>query len=51
LKKNLALAHVDPALAPLGTTLKIEQTVEYERHMVTATVVKKPFFDPPRKRK
>jgi len=51
LKKNLALAHVPPSLSTIGTTLKIEQTVEYVRHQVTARVVKKPFFDPPRKRK
>ncbi len=34
----------------LGRRLSIETSVEYERHRVTATVVKLPFFDPERKR-
>ena len=50
LKKNLALASVHAPYAALGTTLHIEQTVEFVRHRVTATVVPKPAFDPPRKR-
>jgi len=50
LKKNLALAHVPAALAAPGTRIKIEQTVEYVRQRVTATVIAKPAFDPPRKR-
>ncbi len=50
LKKNLALASVEAAYAAVGTELRIEQTVEYVRHAVTATVVDKPFFDPKRKR-
>ncbi|HMC82025.1 MAG TPA: aminomethyltransferase family protein [Candidatus Polarisedimenticolia bacterium] len=50
LKKNLALATIESRYAALGTRLRIEQTVEYERRTVTATVVKKPFFDPERKR-
>lgn len=50
LKKNLALAQVRAPFAKIGTKLKIEVTAEYRRHMVTATVVPTPFFDPPRKR-
>lgn len=50
LKKNLALATVESRYEALGTRLRIEQTVEYERRTVTATVVKRPFFDPERKR-
>lgn len=50
LKKNLALATVKASHAEVGTRVEIEQTVEYERHRVTATVVSKPFFDPPRKK-
>jgi len=50
LKSNLALAQIESSHAALGTRLKIEVTVEYERHKVTATVVRKPAFDPPRKR-
>ena len=33
----------------IGTTLEIEVTVEAVRHRVPATVVKTPFFNPPRK--
>ena len=50
LKRNLALASVDAARADIGTRLTIEQTVEFHRHQVTATIVEKPFFDPERKR-
>jgi aminomethyltransferase len=50
LKKNLALATVRSEYAAVGTELQIEVTVEYVRHPITARVVKKPFFDPPRKR-
>ena len=50
LKKNLALATLDAPHGGLGEELKIEVTVEYVRHKVKATVAKKPFFDPPRKR-
>lgn len=50
LKQNLALATVRSGYAKPGTELRIEITVEYERKRVKATVVKKPFFDPERKR-
>lgn len=50
LKKNLALATVPPRYAELGSRLRFEATVEYRRCTVGATVVKKPFFDPDRKR-
>ncbi len=50
LKKNLALATVVTPHCELGERLLIEITVEYVRERVTATVVKKPFFDPPRKK-
>ncbi len=50
LKKNLALATVRSEYAAEGTVLRKEVTVEYVRHAVKATVVKKPFFDPPRKK-
>ena len=49
-KKNLALATVRASHAAVGTKLQMEVTVEYVRHTVTATVCKRPFFDPPRKR-
>ena len=51
LKKNLALATIqNPALTVEGTELRMEHTVEYQRYKVLAKVVKKPFFDPERKR-
>ncbi|MHC4430104.1 MAG: glycine cleavage T C-terminal barrel domain-containing protein [Planctomycetota bacterium] len=51
LKKNLALATVRSSHAEVGQELRMEVTVEYIRHRIKATVAKKPFFDPPRKRK
>ena len=50
LKKNLALATLDSPHGRVGEELSIEVTVEYVRHKVKATVCKKPFFDPARKR-
>src|SRR6266516_3608243 len=49
LKKMIALATISaPHVAP-GTELECEVTVEAVRHRVLATVVKTPFFNPPRK--
>jgi aminomethyltransferase len=50
LKRNLALATVRSEFAAEGTILKMEVTVEYVRHAVKATVVRRPFFDPERKK-
>jgi aminomethyltransferase len=50
LKKYIALAHLrGPWTAP-GTALEIEISVEHRRKRAAARVVKKPFFDPERKR-
>jgi len=50
LKKYIALAHLRaPHFGP-GTQLEMEVTVEHRRKRALATVVKKPFFDPPRKK-
>ncbi len=49
LKKLIALATIDAPHYALGTRLEMEVTVEAVRHPVTATVVKTPFFNPPRK--
>jgi aminomethyltransferase len=50
LKKYIALAHLRaPWFAP-GTALEMEITVEHRRKRASARVVKKPFFDPERKR-
>jgi glycine cleavage system T protein (aminomethyltransferase) len=50
LKKYIALAHVPTRWAAPGTPLEMEMTVEHRRKRTAARVVKKPFFDPPRKR-
>jgi aminomethyltransferase len=49
LKKLIALATIDAPHYAIGNKVKIEMTVEAVRHRVTATVVKTPFFNPPRK--
>jgi aminomethyltransferase len=50
LKKYIALAHLRSKWARPGTELDIEITVEHKRRRTAARVVKKPFFDPERKR-
>jgi aminomethyltransferase len=50
LKKYIALAHLQSKWASLGKRLEIEITVEHRRKRAAARVVKKPFFDPERKR-
>ena len=50
LKKYIALAHLRSSWAAPGTPLDIEITVEHRRKRAAARVVKKPFFDPERKR-
>jgi aminomethyltransferase len=49
LKKLIALASVDTAHSKPGTKLQMELTIEARRLKTTATVVKLPFFNPPRK--
>jgi glycine cleavage system aminomethyltransferase T len=43
------LATVDAPFFAIGTRLQVEMTVEATRHYVSASVVKTPFFNPPRK--
>ena len=50
LKKYIALATVGKEYVEPGTRVDFEVTVEYRRKTVSSTVVKLPFFDPPRKR-
>jgi aminomethyltransferase len=50
LKKMIALAMLASEAAALGSRLEIELTVDHRRRRAGATVVKLPFFDPPRKR-
>ena len=49
LKKMIALGSIASPCAALGTKLAMELTVEAVRSTVPATVVKLPFFNPPRK--
>jgi len=49
LKKLIALATISAPHFAEGTALEFEMTVEAVRHRVPATVVKTPFFNPPRK--
>jgi aminomethyltransferase len=50
LKRYIALAHLQAPWAKPGTQLDMEITVEHRRRRASARVVKKPFFDPERKR-
>jgi aminomethyltransferase len=50
LKKYIALAHLRSRWAAPGTAVEMEVTVEHRRRRAAARVVKKPFFDPERKR-
>jgi aminomethyltransferase len=50
LKKYIALAHLGSRWAAPGTRVEIEITVEHRRRRAAARVVKKPFFNPDRKR-
>jgi aminomethyltransferase len=50
LKKYVALAHVRARWAEPDLSLDMEMTVEHRRKRAAVRVVKKPFFDPERKR-
>ena len=50
LKKYIALAHLRSPWSAPGTALEIEITVEHRRKRAVARVVRKPFFEPERKR-
>ncbi len=50
LKRFIAIASVKASVSRIGTALKWEHTALYERRTITARVVEKPFFDPPRKK-
>jgi aminomethyltransferase len=49
LKKNIAIARLKPRYARPGTSVDMEVTIDAQRKQARATVVKMPFFDPPRK--
>jgi aminomethyltransferase len=50
LKKYIVIARVQPQYGKLGTQFFIEEMVEDKAYAIPATVVKMPFFDPPRKK-
>jgi len=50
LKKYIGLAHLRSGWAALGTPIEMEVTIEHRRKRAAARVVKKPFFNPERKR-
>jgi len=49
LKKYIAIARLRPRYARLGAKVDMEVTVDAQRKEARATVVKMPFFNPPRK--
>ena len=49
LKRLIALATIDAPHFAIGTEVHVEITVEAQRQLARATVVKTPFFNPPRK--
>ena len=50
LKEYIALATLSKECAEIGNRLEIEVTVQYARKSAGSTVVRLPFFDPPRKK-
>jgi aminomethyltransferase len=50
LKRYIAIATIKPEFAAIGTDILIQMTVEHVPLQVAAKVVKKPFFDPKRKK-
>ncbi len=50
LKKYIAIGSIESKYATPGSQVEMEITVEFHRKLATATIVKTPFFDPPRKR-
>jgi aminomethyltransferase len=50
LKKYIAIARIPPEFAKPGSRFFIEEVIEAKAFSIPATVVKMPFFDPPRKK-
>ena len=50
LKKYVVIARLQPQFTQLGSRIFIEEMIEAVSYSTPATVVKMPFFDPPRKR-
>jgi len=49
LKKYIAIAQLKPHYARVGTHVAMEVTIDAHRKAAAATVIKMPFFNPPRK--
>ncbi len=49
LKKHIAMAKVEPSMSDIGTEVLLELTINDRPRLVTAQVVKMPFFNPARK--
>jgi aminomethyltransferase len=50
LKKYIVIARVPPRYGKIGSRFWIEEAIEAKAYSIPATVVKMPFFDPPRKK-
>jgi aminomethyltransferase len=50
LKKYIVIARVEPKYGKIGSKFFIEEMIEAKTYSIPATVVKMPFFDPPRKK-
>jgi aminomethyltransferase len=50
LKKYIAIARLESRFTRPGTQVDLEITIDAQRKLARATVVKMPFFDPPRKK-
>ena len=50
LKKYIAIARLESRFTRSGTQVDLEITIDAQRKLARATVVKMPFFDPPRKK-
>ena len=50
LKKYIAIARIRPQFSKPGTLVDLEVTIDAHRKHVRSTVVKMPFYNPPRKR-
>lgn len=50
LKRYLALGQVHAPFGKVGTALRVEHTVEFQRRQLPCRVVERPFYDPPHKR-
>lgn len=48
-QNHIAIAHVRPDLATIGSTVQYEIAIDHELHYIDATVSRMPFYNPPHK--